>query len=724
MNQARRPQFGEHVPHVNARCTPSELFRCLLNVEDNVHYLEAAFLFAEAAIARAAVPPLETGSSNSWLAALKGSVDFDLAAAQGVSHATAWPVRIAKEFAPVGLTDGCWLHGVVRANVVESEVGALCLRQLMLRFGDPGSRESYTSRYEWLLHSIGVTSASIGRYESENAAACVPISYEHALLGLTLGLFPVTFTGETLGFNLWMTEFGPCPLLVRLLDELQQRGACLRYFIEQDAAILQQLATDAVLQYVRDVGGDAMAEVASGFHAAHRSYQRWQAGMLGRNVPMSPRGFVLEAINRKAPFARGHHGNIRLGEAPIEQLLAGGTQGHETLLDDLARSEWVCAGSPDESAFVTRLLSIGGPMFEIFTPSEQRDIREWIASLGTHPNEQVTAPVALQGRYECPQEPDGLRQHALTAFGSRPSHEQLYYCANADRYPAVRLFAKVLTAAFLARLQRAFEADPCLAGQGPPPWSEAAVVELVVRRHAQNVESRGRPKSEERQATRPSVIIAFDGAWLQGFIDVWRSGREEYGWLFRIYASEQGDGTLTSNHNYIARQAVTELGEEVKLPATDRRFYEFCTVSAMNVLMIAASLNTQYFMPELLGANLGVEATGVCGSYIDSWKERVSLRMNDWAVLSYRLHNSIDNYAAGHTKWSVAAIQAFMTDVCASAPQAREEQWARIWRLWRLQEIIEHGTESEQRALRTAIGFNVSSLAPTPASWTASTEAS
>ena len=46
---------------------------------------------------------------------------------------------------------------------------------------------------------------------------------------------------------------------------------------------------------------------------------------------------------------------------------------------------------------------------------------------------------------------------------------------------------------------------------------------------------------------KPSIAIAFDGVWLQGFADVHRSDREEYGWLFRIYASEQGDGSMDWN---------------------------------------------------------------------------------------------------------------------------------------------------------------------------------
>jgi hypothetical protein len=213
---------------------------------------------------------------------------------------------------------------------------------------------------------------------------------------------------------------------------------------------------------------------------------------------------------------------------------------------------------------------------------------------------------------------------------------------------------------------------------------------------------------------RPPIVMAFDGAWLQGFADVQRADREEYKWLFRIYASEQGDGEMAWNHNRIARQSWRFLGDDPMLPATDMRLYRFCTLAPVTLFTMAASLSTRRFLPELLGCNLGIEATGVCGSYLD--RSRRAEQLGDqWVALNFRLHNGIDNYVTGHTRWSVAAIQAFMARVCETAPAAVETQWQRIWRLWRTQEIAEHGSDDERQALRDALGFTVTSLAATAA---------
>ncbi|MET0413396.1 MAG: hypothetical protein ABW217_18960, partial [Polyangiaceae bacterium] len=129
-----------------------------------------------------------------------------------------------------------------------------------------------------------------------------------------------------------------------------------------------------------------------------------------------------------------------------------------------------------------------------------------------------------------------------------------------------------------------------------------------------------------------------------------------------------------------------------------------------SVAKLGIALNTRHFMPEILGMNLAIEASGVGGEYLERWK-RAEAGGRQWEALAARLHNSIDNYADGHTKWSLSAVQAFMRRVKDGAPALMEEQWRRIWRLWRLQDILTHGTEVEQAALAEHI--NLTSLAPT-----------
>jgi hypothetical protein len=332
--------------------------------------------------------------------------------------------------------------------------------------------------------------------------------------------------------------------------------------------------------------------------------------------------------------------------------------------------------------------------------------------------------LALAGKYTPPQDPESLAGFALERYGAE-SHTELYYCfANSDLHPAIHLFGRVFVDEVFGQLEQAMAADARLNSQHPPLYSERVVAEMVAAQHDKNVRSRpekqARPRrvandvssgSEPENEDNPSIIQVFDGSWLQGFADIERADFEEYGWLFRIYASEHGDGDWAYNHCQIFRRAFAQLGPDVMLPKTDRRLYDLFEIGVAAVATLAVALNTRQFMPEILGINLGIEATGVGGSYMDQWKTARGPGAR-FRALAWRLHNSIDNYADGHTKWSLSAVQSFMRRVKDATPSEVEAQWQRIWRLWRCQDILTHGTDAEQAAL--AEHLNLESLAPTP----------
>jgi Iron-containing redox enzyme len=745
------PEFPDSVPHRASACTPRELYVALfVDPEDSVHFLEPAFRFVSHALEQAqrwqagelgvdALPITVTPPAGLPLHDPGALVDALVAWARTAlptrpeppapepPFASSWPVRVCREFAPVGLADGAWLRGSVLANRVETPLGMASLRQLMLRFGDPSSREAYSLRYASLLRSLGVPPESITRWDFEDSAPCTELSFEHALLGLSLGFFASSFGPEIVGFNLWMVAVGPCPLIETLLPRLRSRQACLRYFDQLERATLLPLARRAFTDLEADFPGiDDEARIAlrqriaRGFFAAHRSYRRWHLAMLGRNVPLYPRDFVLEGVQRKARFAAEHHRDVRLAKLDVQALFLQGRDGHERLLDRLANSPLISPGSPSTSRFLTHTLSIHGPMFDSFTAAEKVDLAEWIAALPANKAAARAAeqtrpprpePLPLAGEYTAPHDLDSLRAFSFARYAAL-SHNDLYFCfANSDLHPSIGLFARAFVENVLSKLALVFERDPRLGALSPPNYSEPLVAEMVARQHDRNVASRKGPPGE-RSDPAQDIQSIFDGCWLQGFADVSRAGFEEYGWLFRIYASEHGDGDLAWNHSLIFRKAFAELGSDVMLPKTDRRLYDIFDIGYGSLTTLAVALNTRRFMPEILGVNLGIEATGVGGAYIENWK-RAEGSGAEWKALAARLHNSIDNYADGHTKWSLAAVQAFMQRVKDGAVGNAElqGQWHRIWRLWRCQDILTLGTETERAALMEHFGLK--SLAPT-----------
>jgi len=425
---------------------------------------------------------------------------------------------------------------------------------------------------------------------------------------------------------------------------------------------------------------------------------------------------VLEGIRRKARFAADHHRDVALAKCNVQKLLLGTQQDHETLLDRLAASPLIRRGCPAESKFMLESLSLEGPMFDAFTPAEKVDLNEWIAALGPKgselPHAVREAPLELSGRYTAPQDPESFARFAEARFAEASNNELYYYFANSDLFPAIYVFGGEFVAGVLDKLSDALDHDPRLNSGTPPPYSERVLAEMLAEQHEKNVRGRkpAAPSDAPDYSPAENIGAIFDGCWLQGFMDLRRADFEEYGWLFRIYASEHGDGEMAQYHSRIFRREFFPHGPDVMLPKTDRRLYELFEVAIGSVATFAIGLNTRRFMPEILGLNLGIEASGVGGEYLERWK-RAEGRGLSWEALAARLHNSIDNYADGHTKWSLSAVQSFLRRVKDGSPAEVPAQWRRIWRLWRLQDLLTHGSEAEQAALSEHI--NLKSLAPT-----------
>ncbi|MET0386468.1 MAG: hypothetical protein ABW321_10940, partial [Polyangiales bacterium] len=320
MNEAWRqlelpvvPEFGEDVALRPAPCTARELYCSLfVDLEEHIHYLVPAFAFATHALAQVALPMHAGENPRVYLEALIAAARESLAGATAGEHAIpsrerpaaesgivlkstsrararardereSLALRAARELAPLGLADGAWLRGWVQSNMVETEAGMSMLKQLMLRFGDPGSSESYSQRYAALLRSLGIVPEAISRAEWDDAQQPSAAAYEHALLGLCLGLFPSTLGYETLGFNLWMVALGPCPLMHQVTPELRERGACLRYLERHERANMQALAWRAIEHGLVETSDPdaALRRIARGFLAAQRSYEQWERALFG-----------------------------------------------------------------------------------------------------------------------------------------------------------------------------------------------------------------------------------------------------------------------------------------------------------------------------------------------------------------------------------------------------------------------------------------------------------
>lgn len=137
-----------------------------------------------------------------------------------------------------------------------------------------------------------------------------------------------------------------------------------------------------------------------------------------------------------------------------------------------------------------------------------------------------------------------------------------------------------------------------------------------------------------------------DGAWLHGMLQHWPDPR--YHGLIRTYLEELGDGVPACNHVLVYRRLLAQAGCHDSVPLADERYLQGC-------LQLALGLNTDVFLPEVIGYNLGYEQLPlhllVCAFELDE------LGLD---AQYFRLHVTIDNASSGHACKAVQALQQLM----------------------------------------------------------------
>jgi hypothetical protein len=158
-----------------------------------------------------------------------------------------------------------------------------------------------------------------------------------------------------------------------------------------------------------------------------------------------------------------------------------------------------------------------------------------------------------------------------------------------------------------------------------------------------------------------------DGAWLHGVLRHWDDPR--YHGLIRIYLEELGDGDPACNHVVIYRRLLTELGCHEALPLADERYLQ-------GAVQLALGYNTERFLPEVLGYNLGYEQLPL--HLLISSHELQELGIDPHY---FRLHVTIDNASTGHANKALEAVRQFWP------AQGGEVFYKRLARGYRLNDL-------------------------------------
>jgi len=170
------------------------------------------------------------------------------------------------------------------------------------------------------------------------------------------------------------------------------------------------------------------------------------------------------------------------------------------------------------------------------------------------------------------------------------------------------------------------------------------------------------------QQVSPTKCV--DGAWLHGVLRHWDDPR--YHHLIRIYLEELGDGDPACNHVVIFRRLLSEEGCHERVPLADERYLQ-------GALQLALGYNSEDFLPEVLGYNLGYEQLPL--HLLISTFELEELGID---AHYFRLHVTIDNAASGHANKAVEALRQFGGD---------EAFYRRVARGYRLNDLGAGGAD-------------------------------
>jgi hypothetical protein len=660
------PDFGAgRIAHGPAPLGPRELFcHVFTDPEDHAQELEPLFHWAIAALDAAPLPVLPMREAEALVDGLCEWAQRTLMPTPLAHHAPSWPVRIAREFGPAGLSDGTWLRGALRSPRIDGDLACRLLQQFEVHFGDPERSEGRAERYAMLLESVGVPPASLTRWEAAASAPCTDVSYEHALLGLALGTFPAALWLEMLGYNLWATCIGPAPLLGRLLHDLRAQGADVRYLEAAEAPALRTMARELALASLRKHEGPAgFLRLARGFAAAHASHQRWEQAMLGPNVPFTPWDCVVDMVRRKARFAAEHHTNVVLGKRNVEQLMLEGEASHEWLVDRLRSSPLIRPGDPSRSRFLTHSLSIDGPMFDAFTPREKADLSAWIASIGTRDEVRTRMPrLPLRGVYGPAQDADSFEAHARRTYGRLDQAELYQLLASPDEHPALALFVRRLGERWVRRLEAAFS-DARLESERPPAYSIHDLPSLLASSVARTRIAAADSTCGAEHCPCESALPQ-GGAWLQGFSDVRRAAFDDYRWAFR---------------SHVRQRRAVHSSSPVRLEGGN---------SPAALIGAALALNTSCFVPELLAIEAAAAYARCDRCFVPD------------AAAGTR---------AESRRLALAALRAFIRRVSEAAPAAVDASWSRVWRTFRALDLAWHGREQVRALISNAFSLAGSS---------------
>jgi hypothetical protein len=407
-------------------------------------------------------------------------------------------------------------------------------------------------------------------------------------------------------------------------------------------------------------------------------------------LQVSPRAAMRELLQAKFSYARGHHRDKCLQGRRLESWFSQ-PEHMENFLDALASSSWIDTENPEASAFMTRLVAFGGPMFKVFDAGEMEVVQRWLRSLteskaatmpGPESSLRQTGRLSTSSQETCP------RLRCSGSSVTEMSLRSLFHgLVNEDEHVHLVEPSRKFVEKVLGRTGR-WSRWRGRASRHEDEYNEHDYYTRIDGLYRQAVASysplHGAPwlsRDEYRWLlVQLAPLFLVDGCWLQKIGEIAPAYPRVVAGLLEILADEIGDGEPMHNHANVFRKLLHD--EAVVLPEIETQAFVRSSLFIdaafeLPVYLLAISLHPRAYLPELLGLNLAIEMSGLGGFYMRLIDE---LRYYGFDPTIISLHLSIDNLSSGHAAIARDIIPSFMADVRAGQGEdAMHQAWRRLW---------------------------------------------
>jgi hypothetical protein len=397
------------------------------------------------------------------------------------------------------------------------------------------------------------------------------------------------------------------------------------------------------------------------------------------NALRAPELAMNNLVERKSPSARHAHGQASLNGTLLDSYFDGSVAERRKLTAALSTSNWVKAGSPDNSPFLTVLTTRSGPMGKIFSAEDVSIIRRWITWLAAPESVAPLGAVPLAVP-DFDQQPDRPDEPVPSEFIG-PQVRELFYdlVAGHDRSRTLRL-----SAAFVEYWLDAAQhiEGPAFTWELPERYDAAEFPDWMRRTYHAMASAPVAPVSDSGKAHRDRSFHGaadnlVDGAWLQGLSR--RVGlRESAQLLYDIYWDEIGNGRPGHSHGNLYEDLLVGLGYDLPKFWTrefidDIDFLDEGFMAPVFRLAIAEFPETRF--PEIVGVNMVCEFHGLGSAGIAKADGLTDLGFDTSFT---RLHIADDNIEMGHSAKSRDAVVFLMAE--ATRLGVTDQVWERVRR--------------------------------------------